>query len=59
MGEAEVDVLASALDMLEGNPMLEFSDAVNASRAKAHDAELATFDERLAKAYGGEIWSAS
>lgn len=59
MGEAEVDVLASALDMLEGNPMLEFSDAVIASRAKAHDAELATFDERLAKAYGGEIWSAS
>lgn len=45
-----------ALDILESNPRLEFSDSVIAARAEALDATLATYDTRLAKAYSGPIW---
>lgn len=55
----EIMILARGLDILESNPKLEFSDAVIAARAEAHSADLATFDRRLAKAYGGPIWADS
>jgi predicted nucleic acid-binding protein len=59
MPEAELNILSSAFDILEAYPKLEFSDAVIASRAEYHGAELATFDKRLASAYGGKTWSES
>lgn len=50
-------VYLRALDILQAHPRLEFSDSIIAARAEAHGAELATFDKRLAKAYGGPIWT--
>lgn len=55
--DAEMTIFKSALDFLSDHPKLEFSDAVIAARAEYHDAELATFDRRLAEAYGGQIWA--
>lgn len=57
MGKSEIGIYIRALDIVDNHPKLEFSDAVIAARAEAHDAELATFDRRLAKAYGGPIWA--
>lgn len=57
MNEIEHDILRSTLDILEEYPRLEFSDAVIAARAEAHGAVLATFDKRLAKAFGEPIWA--
>lgn len=59
MRPEELDVFMRALDIVEAHPKLEFSDAVIAARAEVHDAELATFDQRLAKAFDGKIWTAS
>lgn len=56
MDSLEMAIFLRALDYLESHPKLEFSDAVIAARADVHDAELATFDQRLAKAFGGTIW---
>ena len=56
MRNEETEILVRAVDILQTNPKLEFSDAVIAARAEAHGAELATFDRRLAEAYGGPIW---
>lgn len=56
MGSEETAIFTRAVDILQDNPKLEFSDAVIAARAEAHGAELATFDRRLAEAYGGPIW---
>lgn len=53
----ELEVYHRALAIVNAYPKLEFSDAVIAARAEAHNAELATFDKRLAKAYGGPIWT--
>ena len=53
----DFDIYMRALDILQADPKLEYSDAVIAARAEAHGAELATFDRRLAKAYGGPIWA--
>lgn len=53
----DLDVYLRALAILLAHPKLEFSDAVIAARAEAYGAELATFDKRLAKAYGGPIWT--
>lgn len=57
MGQTETDIYLSALRILQDSPKLEFSDAVIAARAEAHDAELATFDKRLASAFAGPIWA--
>ena len=46
-----------ALDILARDLKLEFSDSVIAARAEALNAELATFDSRLAKAYEGPVWT--
>lgn len=54
--DSEKGIYLHALDILEENLKLEFSDAVIAARAEAHGAELATFDRRLAEAFGGPIW---
>lgn len=56
---SEMSIFRSALDILEAHPKLEFSDAAIAARAWAHDAKLATFDSRLADAYGGTRWADS
>lgn len=53
----EKEVYFGALKILQTHPKLEFSDAVIAARAEVHDAELATFDQRLAKAFDGTIWT--
>lgn len=55
----DLEIYLRALEILEADPKLEFSDSVIAARAEAHDAELATFDRRLAKAYGGPVWADS
>lgn len=57
LGDQEMNILRSALDILQDFPKLEFSDSVIAARAEFHDAELATFDSRLAKAFTGNMWS--
>lgn len=57
MGTLEMDIFMHALDIVQAHPKLEFSDAVIAARAEVHDAELATFDQRLAKAFDGTIWT--
>lgn len=59
MPQFETSIFQQALEILMEYPKLEFSDAVIAARAEAHGAELATFDTRLAKAYGGTIWAES
>lgn len=59
MSKEETQIYIRAFDILNDNPKLEFSDAVIAARAEAHDAELATFDRRFAEAYGGSIWADS
>lgn len=56
MRKEETAIFVRAVDILQANPKLEFSDAVIAARAEAHGAELATFDRRLAEAFGGPIW---
>lgn len=53
----EKSIFHSAIDILESYPRLEFSDAVIAARAEALNADLATFDARLARAYSGTVWS--
>lgn len=55
----EFDIYMRALDILQADPKLEFSDSVIAARAEAHGAALASFDRRLAKAYGGPLWADS
>lgn len=55
----DVDIYLRALELLRSDLKLEFSDSVIAARAEAHGAELATFDKRLAQAYGGPIWADS
>lgn len=59
MDKDELSIYHRAIDILEEHPRLEFSDAVIAARAEAHDAVLATFDKGLADAYGGPRWSDS
>lgn len=55
----EKETFLRALEIVEATPKREFSDAVIAARAEANGAELATFDKRLAKAFGGPIWAES
>ena len=55
----DLAVYRRALEILKIVPRIEYSDAVIAARAEAHEAELATFDRRLAEAYGGPIWAES
>lgn len=55
----EFDIYMRALDILQADPKLEFSDSVIAARAEAHGAALASFDRRLAMAYGGPLWEDS
>lgn len=57
MSDIDISTYIRALEIVSAQPKLEFSDAVIAARAEAYDAELATFDTRLAKAYSGRIWS--
>lgn len=57
--ERELGIYFRGLELVEAHPKLEFSDAVIAARAEHHEAQLATFDRRLAKAYGGTIWAES
>lgn len=52
----ERSIFMRALDILQGNPRLEFSDSIIAARAEALNADLATFDARLARVYSGAIW---
>lgn len=52
----DLDIFLRAIEILKSDPKLEFSDSVIAARAEAHDAELATFDRRLAKVYTGAVW---
>lgn len=58
LDQREMLILLRALDILEYQPKLEFSDSVIAARAEAHGAQLATFDKRLAAAYEGPAWKA-
>jgi predicted nucleic acid-binding protein len=58
LGQREMSILLRALDILEYQPRLEFSDSVIAARAEAHGAQLATFDKRLAAVYEGPAWNA-
>lgn len=57
LDESERAIILRAMDILQIDPKLEYSDAAIAARAEFHNAELATFDSRLAKAYGGNIWT--
>jgi len=50
------DVYLRALDIFAEHPKLEFSDSVIAARAEAVGAQLATFDERLARMPFVERW---
>lgn len=59
VSEEELGILVRGLEILEEHPKLEFSDAVIAARAEVHGAVLATFDRRLAEAFGGPIWAES
>lgn len=59
MSRNEKEIYVRALDLLEYQPKLEYSDAVIAARAEAHGAVLATFDKRLADTFGGTIWAES
>lgn len=59
MDPAEMAIVSRAFEYLIETPKLELSDAIIAARAEAHGAELATFDKRLAQAYGGPIWADS
>ena len=59
LGDEETTVYLRALDIVVATPRLELSDALIAARAEYHGAELATFDKRLASAYGGKTWSES
>lgn len=54
--DLERSIYLRALDILQQQPKLEFSDAVIAARAETHEATLATFDKRLAAAFAGPIW---
>lgn len=56
MQDLDVAVYLRALEILRYAPKIELSDSIIAARAEAHGAALATFDRRLAKAYGGPIW---
>lgn len=53
----EKAIYMKALDILQDHPKLEFSDSIIAARAEALNAELATFDAVLARAYSGAVWS--
>lgn len=57
MPSSELDVFNRALDYLQIEPRLEFSDAVIAARAEAYGAELATFDKDLLAVYDGPTWT--
>lgn len=57
MPTGELHIFNRALDYLQIEPRLEFSDAVIAARAEAYDAELATFDKGLLAVYDGPIWT--
>lgn len=59
MERVEIEIYLRAISILQTDPKLEFSDAVIAARAEAHGAELATFDRKLAEAFGGPIWMES
>lgn len=54
--DGDLAIYFRALDILESNPKLEFSDSIIAARAGRLGATLATFDRRLAQAYSGEVW---
>jgi len=45
-----------AVDILEREPRLEYSDSLVAARAEALGATLAAFDRRLAQAFTGDVW---
>lgn len=57
MSDSELLIYVRAFDIVSAHPRLEFSDAVIAARAEAHNAELATFDQHLAAIYDGPVWS--
>lgn len=57
--EEQRGVYLRALDLVVSNTKLELSDALIAARAEYHKADLATFDRRLATAYGGKTWGDS
>lgn len=52
----DLKVYQRAIEIFARDPKLEFSDSIIAARAEALNAELATFDSRLAKAYEGPAW---
>lgn len=57
IGRDQLTVYLRALEIIQTHPKFELSDSIIAARAEAHDAELATFDTRLAQAYTGRLWS--
>jgi predicted nucleic acid-binding protein len=53
----DLEICLRALDILQQDSKLEFSDSVIAARADILNAELATFDKRLAANFTGTLWS--
>lgn len=52
----DLKIYRRAFEIYAEEPRLEFSDSIIAARAEALNADLATFDSRLARVYTGVVW---
>src|SRR5690606_33450465 len=52
----DLNIYRRAIEIFAEEPRLEFSDSIIAARAEALNADLATFDSRLARVYTGNLW---